>query len=272
MESLTAIIRGIRIGYREAGNPDGKPLVLLHGFTGSSAAWTALAADLGEFRLIMPDMTGHGNTEAPEAPARYAMEEQVADLNALFTRLGLDRFSLLGYSMGGRIAIGYAAAHPEKVSSLILESTSPGLRTEGERRERRESDGKLAAFIEREGIRAFTDRWENIPLFASQKRLPEEVRERIRRGRLGNDPGGLAGSLRGIGTGSQPSYWESLEHLGMPLTLITGAMDVKYVKIAADMARRLPDVHHVTVQDAGHTVHVENPARFATIVREALKL
>ncbi|KZE40319.1 2-succinyl-6-hydroxy-2,4-cyclohexadiene-1-carboxylate synthase [Bhargavaea cecembensis] len=264
-------IRGIRVGYREAGRPDGKPLVLLHGFTGSSAAWTAIAADLGEYRLIMPDLTGHGNTEAPGAPARYAMEEQVSDLDALFTRLGLERFSLLGYSLGGRIAIGYAAAHPEKVSRLILESTSPGLRTGDERRERRESDGKLAAFIEREGILAFTDRWENIPLFASQKRMPEHVRQRVRRGRLGNDPAGLAGSLRGIGTGSQPSYWESLEHFSMPVTLITGTLDVKYVKIAADMVRRLPDVHHVTVQDAGHTVHVENPARFATMVKEALK-
>lgn len=271
MEPLTSNIRGIRIGYREAGSPDGEPLVLLHGFTGSSATWTALAADLGAYRLIMPDLAGHGHTEAPEAPDRYAMGEQVADLDALFTRFGLDRFSLLGYSMGGRIAIGYTAAHPEKVSRLILESTSPGLRTGDERRERRESDGKLAAFIEREGLRAFTDRWENIPLFASQKRLPEEVRERVRRGRLCNDPAGLAGSLRGIGTGSQPSYWESLEHFGMPVTLITGALDDKYVNVAADMARRLPDAHLVTVQDAGHAVHVENPARFATIVREALK-
>ncbi|WP_213423593.1 2-succinyl-6-hydroxy-2,4-cyclohexadiene-1-carboxylate synthase [Bhargavaea massiliensis] len=271
MEPVTAMIRGIRVGFREAGNPDGEPLVLLHGFTGSSASWTVFADELGAFRLIMPDLTGHGETEAPEAPGRYAMAEQVADLDALFTRLGLARFSLLGYSMGGRIAIGYAAAHPEKVSRLILESTSPGLRTEEERLERRESDGKLAAFIEREGIRAFTDRWENVPLFASQKQLPAHVKQRVRNGRLGNDPAGLAGSLRGIGTGSQPSYWESLERYGMPVTLITGALDNKYVNIAKDMSRRLPDVHHVNVPDAGHTVHVENPARFATIVRKALK-
>nr|WP_319801611.1 2-succinyl-6-hydroxy-2,4-cyclohexadiene-1-carboxylate synthase [Bhargavaea beijingensis] len=271
MEPMTAMIRGIRVGFREAGNPDGEPLVLLHGFTGSAASWAEFADELSAFRLIMPDLTGHGETEAPEAPERYAMEEQVADLDALFTRLGLDRFSLLGYSMGGRIAIGYTAAHPEKVGRLILESTSPGLRTEKERRSRRESDGKLAAFIEREGIRAFTDHWENIPLFASQKRLPEAVRNRIRNDRLGNDPSGLAGSLRGIGTGGQPSYWECLEQYGMPVTLITGTLDEKYVNIAEEMARGLPDVHHVTVADAGHTVHVENPACFATIVRKALK-
>ena len=271
MEPLTATVRGIRIGYREAGNPDGEPLVLLHGFTGSSASWTGLAGEFGSYRLIMPDLTGHGKTEAPETADRYAMKEQVADLDALFIRLGLDHFSLLGYSMGGRIAIGYAAAHPEKIRRLILESTSPGLRTQEERRLRRESDEKLAAFIEREGIRAFTDRWENIPLFASQKQLPETVRERVRSGRLGNDPAGLAGSLRGVGTGYQPSYWDTLEQFGMPVTLITGELDEKYVNIAGDMARLLPEVDHVTVPDAGHTVHVENPARFATIVRKALK-
>ncbi|MFC7364433.1 MULTISPECIES: 2-succinyl-6-hydroxy-2,4-cyclohexadiene-1-carboxylate synthase [Bhargavaea] len=271
MEPLTAMVRGIRISYREAGDPHGEPLVLLHGFTGSSLSWTAFADEFGSYRLIMPDMTGHGNTDAPLGSDRYTMDEQVADLDALFTQLGLERFSLLGYSMGGRIAIGFAAAHPEKISRLILESTSPGLRTEDERKSRRESDGKLAAFIEREGIRAFTGRWENIPLFASQKRLPEDVRDRVRSGRLSNDPTGLAGSLRGIGTGNQPSYWDCLEQFGMPVTLITGALDEKYVKIAGDMARRLPDAHHVTVPDAGHTVHVENPARFATIVKEALK-
>ncbi|SEJ34846.1 2-succinyl-6-hydroxy-2,4-cyclohexadiene-1-carboxylate synthase [Bhargavaea ginsengi] len=271
MEPLKAMIRGIQIGYREAGDPDGNPLVLLHGFTGSSASWTGFADEFGSCRLIMPDLTGHGHSAAPDVPGRYAMEEQVADLDVLFTGLGLDRFSLLGYSMGGRIAIGYAAKHPEKISRLILESTSPGLETKDERLSRRESDDKLAAFIEREGIRAFTDRWENIPLFASQTRLPKDVRERVRSGRLGNEPAGLAGSLRGIGTGSQPSYWDNLKGFKMPVTLITGGLDEKYVNIAEDMARQLPNSSHVTVPDAGHTVHVENPVRFATIVKEAIK-
>ncbi|WP_424237343.1 2-succinyl-6-hydroxy-2,4-cyclohexadiene-1-carboxylate synthase [Bhargavaea ginsengi] len=271
MEPLKAMIRGIRIGYREAGDPYGEPLVLLHGFTGSSASWIEFADEFASCRLIMPDLTGHGHSAAPDVSGRYAMEEQVADMDALFTRLGLDRFSLLGYSMGGRIAIGYAAKHPEKISRLILESTSPGLETEDERRSRRESDEKLAAFIEREGIRAFTARWENIPLFASQTRLPKDVREHVRSGRLENDPAGLAASLRGIGTGSQPSYWDNLKGFKMPVTLITGGLDEKYVNIAEDMARQLPNSSHVTVPDAGHTVHVENPVRFATIVKEALK-
>lgn len=271
MESLTVQIRGIRIGYREAGSAEGAPIVLLHGFTGSSSTWADLADRLSDCRIIMPDLTGHGMTEAPGEATRYAMEEQVADLDALVSGLGLESFSLLGYSMGGRVAIGYTDAYPEKVNRLILESTSPGLRTQEERRARRQSDDELASFIEEKGMPAFTDRWENIPLFHSQKKLPADVRERIRSGRLKNCPAGLASSLRGIGTGSQLSYWEALHRFSMPVTLITGEQDEKYVEIAKEMAGLLPHVHHECVADAGHAVHVENPVCFATIVKKALK-
>ncbi|SIT85811.1 2-succinyl-6-hydroxy-2,4-cyclohexadiene-1-carboxylate synthase [Edaphobacillus lindanitolerans] len=270
MEQLTGQIRGIRVGWSEGGDPEGGPLVLLHGFTGSSDVWGSFEQVLGGCRLIMPDLTGHGRTDSPADPGRYGMEEQIADLDALFDAIGLDRFSLLGYSMGGRVAIGYAAARQERVRRLILESTSPGLLLEEERQKRRDSDKNLAAFILREGIPAFTDYWEGIPLFESQLGLPAARRREVREGRLCNRPEGLAGSLLGIGTGSQPSYWEELHGLSMPVTLITGSLDGKYAAIASRMLKALPDARHAEVEGAGHAVHVENPERFATIVKEAI--
>ncbi|WP_069201985.1 2-succinyl-6-hydroxy-2,4-cyclohexadiene-1-carboxylate synthase [Bhargavaea cecembensis] len=270
MEWLTASVRGLEVGYAEGGDPSGEPLVLLHGFTGSSAVWKRFEESFAAYRLIMPDLTGHGRTDSPDEPERFRMEEQVRDLDELLGRLGIGTFSLLGYSMGGRVAIGYAAEHPERVRRLILESTSPGLAAEQDRRNRRESDRKLAAFIRNEGIAAFTNHWESIPLFSSQKSMPEARRRSVREGRLRNRPEGLSGSLLGIGTGSQPSYWERLGELAMPVFLITGSLDRKYNEIAERMVRLLPDGRHVDIKDAGHAVHVENPERFATIVKEAM--
>ncbi|MET3575310.1 2-succinyl-6-hydroxy-2,4-cyclohexadiene-1-carboxylate synthase [Bhargavaea ullalensis] len=270
MEELIASLRGLCTGCLLSGDPEAEPLVLLHGFTGSSRTWQETGQLLGHQRIIMPDLIGHGRTDSPAEPGRYAMEEQIEDLDALLDELGVGRVALLGYSMGGRVAIGYASEHPERVSRLILESTSPGLGTEEERASRRESDKKLAEFIRREGVPAFTGYWEGIPLFASQRNLSAKRRQAIRDGRLNNRAEGLAGSLLGIGTGSQPSYWDRLGELTMPVTLITGSLDGKYDEIAKRMLGMLPDARHIRVAGAGHAVHVENPERFATIVKEAI--
>jgi 2-succinyl-6-hydroxy-2,4-cyclohexadiene-1-carboxylate synthase len=168
--------------------------------------------------------------------------------------------------MGGRLALTFAVNYPEKVRKLILESASPGLRTEAERHERRVQDNKLSEKIRQEGIKNFIDYWENIPLFQSQKSLPEKIRTRIRSQRLANSIDGLANSLNGMGTGVQPSWWDELAHLEMPVLLITGNLDQKFCRIAEEMSKILPNVKWKTAEDAGHAIHVEKPELFGTIV------
>ncbi|PID16292.1 2-succinyl-6-hydroxy-2,4-cyclohexadiene-1-carboxylate synthase [Sporosarcina sp. P35] len=245
---------------------------MLHGFTGSTATWEETIGDLKEeYHVITVDLIGHGKTEAPLSAERYRMEEQVADLREVLQTLKVNRPVFLGYSMGGRIALGYTVSHPEDVACLILESSSPGLRTADERLARISADSKLADRVESEGIEKFTDFWQDIPLFHSQKKLSESRQLAVRNERLNQRAMGLANSLRGVGTGSQPSYWQQLEQLTLPVLLITGSKDEKFETIAREMMNILPNAQHETIKDAGHAIHVEKPRQFATMVKSYLK-
>lgn len=264
------MIRGLET-HVDIWNENGEDTVVaLHGFTGSSATWHNLAQALPHVRVIAVDLIGHGQTAIPQHVQRFSMEEQLQDLEELFCQLHLEKFTLLGYSMGGRIALSYAISYPARIHQLILESASPGLRTMEEQNERCKRDEALAQKIMTNGVLSFVNAWESIPLFASQQRLPKTVRETIREERLSQKEEGLAGSLRGIGTGVQPSNWNRLSQLEIPVLLITGSLDGKFCKIALEMKALLNTVKHLTVNDAGHAIHVENPADFATIVEEYL--
>lgn len=251
---------------------DGPPLLMLHGFTGSAACWHPFLPEFGRrCRVIAVDLPGHGRTDAPRDAARYRTEAVVDDLCRLLDELSVDKAAVLGYSMGGRLALSLAMLRPERVAALMLESSSPGLTDAAERAARVRQDEALAARIEREGIEAFVDHWENLPLFAPVKRLPDHVQARLRAGRLANRPHGLAGSLRGMGTGVQPSWWPHLAELDAPVQLIAGELDGKFCGIAEKMQAALPDSRLAVVPDAGHLVHVEKPELFATIVVDFLK-
>jgi len=157
------------------------------------------------------------------------------------------------------------------VEMLLLESSSPGLKGEKDRQQRREADEALASRIEREGLDAFVEYWESIPLFETQKALTADKQQAIRRERLSQNPSGLANSLRGIGTGKQPSNWGTLSALRVPVILVTGELDHKFCNIAEEMKNRLPTAKVITVKQVGHAIHVEKPEQFATIITEHLK-
>ncbi|MCZ2099122.1 MAG: 2-succinyl-6-hydroxy-2,4-cyclohexadiene-1-carboxylate synthase [Anaerolineae bacterium] len=249
------LINGINYHFEARGIGDS--LVLLHGFSGSGANWSAHVETLARrFRVVTVDLLGLGKTESPADPDRCRIERAAADLIAIFDALQLDAVNLLGYSMGGRLALYTALAYPQRISRLILESASPGLRTEAERAARIEQDEALAWRIERDGIAAFADYWTNLPLFSTQS---PELRERLRAQRLDNNPTGLANSLRGMGTGAQPSFWERLPMLNLPVLLLCGALDTKFAAINREMQALLPRASLVIVPDAGHTVHAEQP-------------
>lgn len=257
------------LSYHVAEHGSGpEAVLLLHGFTGSSAGWAHIGTHLARhFRVLAPDLIGHGQTDSPRDPERYRIERATADLIALLDSLGLTAVHWAGYSMGARLALHAALHHPERVSTLTLESGSPGLATEAERSARVAADTVLADRIERDGLESFVTYWESLPLFASQARLPESVRAGLHAARLRNNPTGLANSLRGMGTGAQPSGWESLSGFGRPTRLVVGALDSKFVRIATQMLARLPNATCVVVPDVGHAVHVERPAAVYRVLR-----
>jgi 2-succinyl-6-hydroxy-2,4-cyclohexadiene-1-carboxylate synthase len=264
------LINGLdyHVGVRGAGE---RALLLLHGFTGSSSSWQPLVeAWQGSFRLILVDLPGHGRTVAPADPERYSIEATAADLEEVLQQVAAVPVDVLGYSMGGRLALYLALTRPHLVRTLILESASPGLKTEAERAQRRRQDDELADFIEREGIAAFVERWEQLPLWDSQAQCVPAVRARLRRQRLQNRPLGLANSLRGMGSGAQPSLWPHLAHLNAPVLLLAGELDGKFVAVNREMAAAMPQASLLIVPGAGHTIHLEQPQLFRDAVERFL--
>ena len=250
---------------------EGTPLVLLHGFTGDTSTWESFCDKWDQHaRLIMVDLIGHGRTESPDQPERYQMETSVEDLSSLLDLLKIDKADILGYSMGGRLALSFALTHPTKVDKLILESASPGLKTEAERIDRLQKDNELANFLIEKGMKEFVDYWEKIPLFQSHQNLSEKEQKKMKTQRLANSTTGLANSLIGMGTGSQPSLWEELEKLQCEVLLVTGEWDQKFCGIAEEMQKRLKYSTWTKVNDCGHTIHVEQAGKFATIVSRFL--
>ena len=238
-------------------------LVLLHGFTGSRQNWRPhLAAFATHFQVVAIDLLGHGETAVSTTPARYQIDQAAADLVALIEQIATPPVHLIGYSMGGRLALYFAHHYPRYVSKLILESASPGLKTELERTERQQRDNALADFIEEAGITAFVNRWQQLPLWHSQAQLAATVRQSLRQQRLGNTPTGLAHSLRGMGSGIQPGLWSQLPQIAIPTLLLCGALDQKFVAINQEMAAALPNAQLAVIPQAGHTVHLERPFTF----------
>ncbi len=265
-------VNGVRFGIEERGETRNyhQTLVLLHGFTGSAAGWRHHLDTLADpgLRIIALDLLGHGQSDAPEYAKRYSIENCQKDILAVLQALGVKKGHaiILGYSMGGRIAL--YTAFSGYFRALILESSSPGLEDAAEREERRASDEALAASIEREGVPAFVERWERLPLFASQKMLSVECREHLHRQRLQNNARGLAQNLRGVGTGVQPSLYAQLPALYIPVLIIAGELDTKFTTSAKHMAHALPQSQLHIIPAAGHTVHLEQPQLFTSLVRD----
>ncbi|MFY4777281.1 2-succinyl-6-hydroxy-2,4-cyclohexadiene-1-carboxylate synthase [Metabacillus sp. RGM 3146] len=249
---------------------EGEPLVFLHGFTGSSQNWIPFVDSFPGFRLILIDIIGHGKSASPKETEHYSMMNAVEDLKIIVEELAGEPVSLLGYSMGGRLALSFAMTYPEWVEKVILESSSPGLKAPAERKKRMQQDQSLADEIQVKGISAFVDKWENISLFETQKRLPEKLRKCIREQRLQNVPEGLAGSLIGMGTGAQPSWWDRLNRFNKKVLLISGQWDTKFCMINEEMQSLLPEASLQIIKDSGHAVHVEQPQIFGKIVNEFL--
>nr|WP_184526224.1 2-succinyl-6-hydroxy-2,4-cyclohexadiene-1-carboxylate synthase [Bacillus benzoevorans] len=263
-------INGLNYYIEERGS--GFPLILLHGFTGDCSTWEPFYQEWsGHSRLIAIDIIGHGKSDSPEQIERYDMLSVTNDIKKILEQqLHIEKADLLGYSMGGRLALSFAILFPQMVRKLILESSSPGLESETERENRRKQDEKLGLFILEQGMEKFVDYWENISLFATQKKLPSPKQERVRKQRLKNSDIGLHNSLTGMGTGAQPSWWQQLHKIEAETLLVTGSLDEKFCLIAKKMMKKIKQCKWLEVDGSGHAIHVENPDKFGTIMKRFL--
>jgi 2-succinyl-6-hydroxy-2,4-cyclohexadiene-1-carboxylate synthase len=259
------LVNGVHLNVAIGGS--GAPLLLLHGFTGSLATWQPFQADFRRrFTTVAVDLLGHGRSDAPDAPDRYGLERASEDLATLLRQLRIGPAGVLGYSLGGRIALRFALDHPSLVERVVLESASAGIGDREARAARAARDRSLAERIESEGVAAFVDFWEAQPIFASHAALAPTIRARLRAGRLANSARGLAGSLRGAGQGAQEPLHQRLPDLGAPTLLVVGELDAPARERANQIAARAPRAPVATIAGAGHAPHLERPAAFRRLV------
>jgi 2-succinyl-6-hydroxy-2,4-cyclohexadiene-1-carboxylate synthase len=248
--------------FGSPGNPD---VLFLHGFMGSAADWQDVATTIGNRAFcIALDLPGHGDSLDLTQKA-YTMEGTARAVIRTLDELEARRPVIVGYSMGGRLALYLALRFPERCAGLFLESASPGLESAGEREARRDADEEKAKWLESGDFGCFLRDWYRQPLFAPLARDGELLRRTIE-ARRRNDPSELARSLRGMGMGIQPSLWEELEGLAVPALAVAGELDGKYARISSRMASINVKVEPAVIPGVGHNVHDEAPTQYAALL------
>ena len=263
---MNIICNGTALEVDVAGS--GEPLLIIHGFTGSALAMKPLSDRLPG-RKIIPDLIGHGRSESPASRSAYHLDAVSQQLSSLLDYLDATPASIVGYSMGGRVALNFAVNHPEKVHYLALIGVSPGIKNDSERLSRKNADNDLAASISHLGVKAFIESWVDMPMWESlrNKLTAAQWQESISE-RKTSHPLGLANSLRAGGTGSMNPLHGALRNLKIPTLLLVGDKDHKFLQIAQDMSTALPNASIHIVADSGHAAHLEQPAATAQAIIE----
>lgn len=233
-------------------------VVLLHGFSATRRAWDGVARHLDRERYlpVALDLPGHGDAGAWRPPITFAgCADHVLASSP-------ERFTLCGYSLGGRVALHVALAAPERVRRLVLVSSSAGIEDAAERQARREADRRLADELEREPFEDFIERWRAQPLFAGD---PPAVAELARADQRRNLPDALAAVLRGIGTGEMEPLWDRLVELTVPVAVVVGDRDAKFRELGERMVHLLPD-SSLRIIAGGHDLPRENPSAVAAVL------
>ncbi len=235
-------------------------MLLAHGFTQTAQSWSLVqqllrARGFDDSKAI--DLPGHGSAGDVRADLWGSADHLVA---------AGGRTTYIGYSMGGRVSLHAALAHPDVVERLVLIGATAGIDNVDARAQRRTDDELLADRIETIGVEAFIDEWLQNPLFAGL--TPNQA---LREDRLHNTADGLASSLRLAGTGTQAPLWDRLIEISCPVLLLVGQQDQKFRAIAERMATALPNAELLAIGDAGHSVHLEQPERTVDALIDWLK-
>lgn len=238
-------------------------MLALHGFVGGPETFDDVSGD--GTRWLCPSLAGHGS------PADTSASDFVAEVDRLaaWTRERVDGpVRLLGYSMGARVALGLCVRHSMLFTDAVLVSVHPGLRELQDRRERQLWEGRWVHLLETEGLSAFLQHWETLPLFTTQRDVDPSRLGRQRRMRQGHGAEGLARALRVLGTGVMPDLWPALRQIQIPVRLVVGELDAKFVEVGRRAAEQLPNGRLDVIANVGHNVLLEQPEALRRLLEE----
>jgi 2-succinyl-6-hydroxy-2,4-cyclohexadiene-1-carboxylate synthase len=241
-------------------------LTLLHGFAQNGTSWAPLLRRLRTpVKVLAPDLRGHGRNRRTPCD----MDGCLVDLEEMWAGEGIVATHLVGYSMGGRLALHIAAHRPDRLLSLCTIGAHAGL-PNAERDRRRVQDEELASRIEERGIDWFTGHWGSLTMFESLRRRRPELAAELDAVRGRQSPAGLACSLRGMGAGAMEPVWERLHSVRAPALVVAGADDLRFRRWLHSLERSLPDGRSALVPEAGHAAHLEQPEACAALLDDHL--
>lgn len=241
-------------------------VVWLHGFAGSPRTFDAVRAHLDvPTDDVAPALTGHAGCDADVD----TFEDEV-DRLATVVPPGPPPV-LVGYSLGGRLAMGLLVRHPGRWRGAVLIGAQSGIADPDERAARRAADARWAAMLRTDGVDAFVTAWEAQPLFASQRALPAHVQAAQRRERARHEAGRLAHAIQVLSPGAMPCWDEGLAGVRVPIVYLAGGADEKFTAVGRRLAVRVPSVALTVVPGAGHNVALEAPAATAAAIADLLR-
>jgi len=254
------------IYLKEYNNNKEIPFIFLHGFSGTSSSWINIINKHNKFSYTV-DLPGHGKSTFINISTEYTINDWCNELYMILNELSLKKINLCGYSMGGRLSIAFAHKFPEKINSLLLESTSLGLNESEVRSERYYKDLERADEINRD-LKSFMDNWEKNSLFINQKKRNVKEWQMQANERIKHDPKQLSKALMAFSPSNMIYYDKPFQEFNFPIHVINGSDDDKYIKIGREMIRLNKNTKQYIIENAGHNTHLENPDMFLDVLNQ----
>ena len=243
---MKAKINGIQMGYDVIGD-EGTPIVLIHGFGLNREIWKKMAESfLIPHRVILPDVRGHGESDAPEGA--YPMRLLAEDILSLLDFLKIDNAAICGHSMGGYITLAFAAKYPDRLSGLGLITT----RAEADSVKNRADRYQMVDKVKQDGSIVLAES------LAPKLTKDEKIREKSYDMLIKTDPVGIIGVLQGMA--ERPDRRDFLSKIRVPSLVIAGDQDqIIEVEDARKMSQSIPKSRFHLVPGAGHMPMLEEP-------------
>ena len=246
----------------------GLPLIFFHGFLGSGENWNEIVPHIDN-AIVLIDLPGHAKSHFKDID-EFSFTDWNSDFRSILDQLNIDRINLCGYSMGGRLALSFTCEYPQMVNKLILESSTPGIRDGGERKNRVEED--LLNILEmKKDYSGFVKKWSDHRLFKNQKDRSLSGWKSQQKIRLDQNESQVSLSLQFLGNGKMPQLWDKIKKIQSSVMLITGSEDSKYCRIATECFQEIPDCKWVNISNCSHNVHLEQSAKFIESIKPFLQ-